>query len=133
LKTPLLAHGCRHGAGRGILAQVNDFAERIARYIVAQEFPIETPVGIFRPLAGGSCLPACSKPAALRAARPASSLERLKYMLDEMKAPLVITAGESHPFGEVPARVSCRSKQLDTAPTKVEGYRATSSRTIWRM
>ena len=115
------------GAGREYTyAQVNELADRVARYIVAKGLPIESPVGVFADRSPDLFV---LFPGVLKAGcayvplDPLHPLERLKYMLDEMKAPLIVTATDSHPFGDVPGTEFVHIKTiLETAPARVAGY-----------
>ena len=116
----------RGGGREYTYAQINASAERIARYIVSRGFPIETPIGIF---ADRSPELFMAFPGALKAGcvyvplDPTHPLERLKYMLDEMKTPLVITATPTHPFGAVPGTEFVHIQTiLETAPAAVKDY-----------
>src|SRR5213595_1254657 len=80
--------GCQFTYG-----QINEKAERIARYIASKGLPVEAPVGVY---ADRSPELFMAFPGILKAGcvyvplDPLHPLERLNYMLDEMKAPLVI-------------------------------------------
>ncbi|MEI6234556.1 MAG: amino acid adenylation domain-containing protein [Planctomycetota bacterium] len=84
--------------------EANEVAERVARFIVARGLPPETPVGVyadrspelFIAFAGILKAGCCYVPL-----DPLHPVERLKYMLDELKTGLILSAEPSHPFGEI--------------------------------
>ena len=85
--------------------QVDELADRLARQIVKLGLPVEALIGVYADrspellIAFTGILKAGCVYVPLDTQHP---LERLKYMLDEMKAALVLTAGEEHPFGALP-------------------------------
>ncbi len=106
--------------------EANELADRIARFLVSKNLPIETPIGIYADrspellLAFAGILKAGCVHVPLDPLHP---VERLSYVLSELKTSIILTAEKTHPFGDVPG-VEFISVQsiLDAPPAVVQDY-----------
>ncbi len=99
--------------------ETDQMAERVARFLVARGLPIEAPVCVFADRspellfawvgilkAGCTYVPV----------DPLHPIDRLRYVMDELKAPIVLTESAEHPFGEIPGTAFVEIRTILEAP-----------------
>ncbi len=114
------------GARQYTYREANELAERVARFIVARGLPVESAVGVFADRSpellfafAGILKAGC----AYVPLDPQHPLERLSFMLGEMRARLVLTADDAHPLGEYPGTEFVRiGSILDAPPAQAADY-----------
>lgn len=102
--------------------EANAHADRVARFLVSKGLPIETPVGIYADrspellIAFAGILKAGCVHVPLDPLHP---LDRLQYMLSELKTSVILTAEKTHPFGVVPGVEFVSVQSILDAPEAV--------------